>query len=72
VVSTLYRNKPEQINKMIRSLEEWMDSKKYESIADFKGKLSRKNITDPYAYKRAQYVDILMKADRIFQRYPLR
>jgi len=72
VVSTLYKNKPEQIGKMIRSLEEWMDAKKYESIADFKGKLSRKNITDPYAYKRAQYVDILMKANRIFQRYPLR
>ncbi len=72
VVSTLYRNKPEQIGKIISSLEEWMDEKKYESIADFKGKLSRKNITDPYAYKRAQYVDILMKADRIFQRYPLK
>ncbi len=72
VVSTLYRNKPEQIGKIISSLEEWMDAKKYGSIADFKGKLSMKNINDPYAYKRAQYVDILMKADRIFQRYPLR
>lgn len=72
VVSTLYRNKPGQIGKMIRSLEDWMDAKKYASIADFKGKLSRKNITDPYAYKRAQYVDILMKANRIFERYPVR
>lgn len=72
VVSTLYGNKPEQIGNMIRSLEEWMDAKKYESISDFKGKLSNKNITDPYAYKRAQYVDILMKADRVFKRYPLR
>jgi dihydroorotate dehydrogenase (fumarate) len=72
VVSTLYKNKPEHIGKMIRSLEEWMDAKKYGSITDFKGKLSRKNIHDPYAYKRAQYVDILMKANRIFQRYPLR
>jgi len=71
VVSTLYQNNPEYISKMITSMEEWMNAKKYESISDFKGKLSKKNIHDPYAYKRAQYVDILMKSNRIFQKYPL-
>ncbi|UCG28667.1 MAG: dihydroorotate dehydrogenase-like protein [Bacteroidales bacterium] len=72
VVSTIYRNKPEHIAKMIKSIEDWMLEKKYDSIADFQGKLSKKNIRDPYAYKRAQYVDILMKANRIFERYPLK
>lgn len=72
VVSTIYRNKPEHIAKMIKSIEDWMLSKNYNSIADFKGKLSKKNTRDPYAYKRAQYVDILMKSNRIFDRYPLK
>jgi dihydroorotate dehydrogenase (fumarate) len=72
VVSTLYKNKPGYIANMLSDLEAWMSSKKYESISDFKGKLSKKNIHDPYAYRRAQYVDILMKSNRIFQKYPLR
>jgi dihydroorotate dehydrogenase (fumarate) len=71
VVSTIYENKPAYLAKMIASIEKWMDAKNYESIADFRGKLSKKNIHDPYAYKRAQYVDILMKSNRIFQKYPM-
>ena len=71
VVSTLYKNKPGYIAKMLSSIEEWMTTKKYDSISDFKGKMSKKNIHDPYAYKRAQYVDILMKSNRIFQKYPI-
>jgi len=71
IVSTLYENKPGYISKMLATVEQWMASKNYESISDFKGKLSKKNIHDPYAYKRAQYVDILMKSNRIFQKYPL-
>jgi dihydroorotate dehydrogenase (fumarate) len=72
VVSTIYKHGPKQIGKMLEELEEWMKSKKYESLGDFKGKLSRKNIRDPYAYQRAQYVDILMKSSEIFKKYPIR
>ena len=72
VVSTIYKHGPKQIGKMLGELEEWMKSRKYNSLNDFRGKLSKKNINDPYAYRRAQYVDILMRSDAIFNKYPIR
>lgn len=71
VVSTLYKNKIEYIQTIISDIENWMEEKNYENLSDFRGKLSRKNSKDPYAYKRAQYVDILMKSDSIFKKYPM-
>ena len=71
VVSTLYKNKIEYISTILKDIETWMDSKNYATIEDFKGNLSKKNIRDPYAYKRAQYVEILMKADNIFEKFPM-
>ncbi|MDF1567984.1 MAG: dihydroorotate dehydrogenase-like protein [Spirochaetaceae bacterium] len=63
VVSTLYRNKITQIGRIVGDLEKWMDGKGYASLADFRGKMSRKNTTDPWTYKRAQYARLLMKPD---------
>ena len=71
VVSAIYKHKPEHISKMLRDIEEWMAMKHYENIDDFKGKLAQKNLKDPYAYKRAHYVDILMKSDDVLHRYPM-
>lgn len=71
VVSAVYKNKATHITNMIEMLEEWMDARGYKTIDAFKGKLSMKNIKDPYAYKRAQYVDILMKSNEILKKYPM-
>jgi dihydroorotate dehydrogenase (fumarate) len=57
---------------MLNDLTLWMESKKYKKLDDFRGKMSKKNIKDPFAYKRAQYVDILLKSEEIFKRYPMR
>jgi dihydroorotate dehydrogenase (fumarate) len=57
---------------MLEELEAFMDSKKYDSIDAFRGKLSRRNQKDPFAYRRAQYIDILMKSEEIFKKYPMR
>jgi len=70
VVSTLYKNKIEQISAMLTDVERWMDSKGYSKLDDFRGKMSKDNIDDPYAYRRAQYVDILMRSEEIFKKYP--
>lgn len=72
VVSTLYLNGPKQITKMLGSMDDWMQKKGYNSLADFKGKMSRKNLNDPYAYNRAQYVDFLMKSKEFENKYPVR
>lgn len=72
VVSTLYKNGIGQIKNILNDMNAWMDKKGYTNIDAFKGKLSKKNVQDPFAYKRAQYVDILMKANEIFKKYPMR
>ncbi len=72
VVSTIYKHGIGQIPVMLAEIDEWMESKKYDSIAAFQGKLSRKHLKDPFAYKRSQYVDILMKSEEIFKRFPMR
>jgi len=72
VVSTVYKHGPQQITKMLEDLEIWMANKMYDKLEDFRGNLSKKNIDDPYAYRRAQYVDILMKSGEIFKKYPMK
>ncbi|SFD80227.1 dihydroorotate dehydrogenase-like protein [Thermophagus xiamenensis] len=71
VVSTIYRNGVDQISKMLDELTEWMKEKGYKSIDDFKGKMSHSRINEPYAYKRGQYVDFLMKSNEYAKKYPL-
>ena len=71
VVSAVYRDSPAVIKTMLADLSAWMDKKGYKTLNDFRGKLSRKNLKDPFNYQRAQYVDILMKSEEIFKKYPM-
>ncbi len=67
VVSTIYKNGLKQISTMKKELEEWMDIKNYKSIDEFRGKLSRNRLTNnPFVYKRAQYVELLLNSEEIF------
>jgi len=70
VVSAIYKKGISQISTMIEEIEKWMKDKKYKSISQFRGKLSQQKVTDPFAYKRAQYVDILMKSELYMQYHP--
>ncbi|HZK61439.1 MAG TPA: dihydroorotate dehydrogenase-like protein [Anaerovoracaceae bacterium] len=64
VVSTIYKNGLAQINKIKDELAEWMDIKDYNSIDEFRGKLSKNKLKgDPFIYKRAQYVDLLLNSE---------
>jgi dihydroorotate dehydrogenase (fumarate) len=71
IVSTLYKHGPKQIAKILNEIQAWMQKKSYNSLDDFRGKLSKKSLKDPFTYKRAQYVDILMNSDQIFKNYPI-
>ena len=67
VVSTLYKNGLKQINHIKEKLEEWMDIKNYKSIDEFRGKLYKNKLnSNPFIYKRAQYVDLLINSEEIF------
>jgi dihydroorotate dehydrogenase (fumarate) len=71
VVSTLYKNGLNQISTILDHLESWMKKKNYDTLEDFRGKLSKSTLKDPFIYKRAQYVDILLNSEQIFKKYPL-
>jgi dihydroorotate dehydrogenase (fumarate) len=67
IVSTLYKNGLSQILNIRKELEEWMDLKSYKSIGEFRGKLSNNKLPgNPFVYKRAQYVDLLLNSEEIF------
>ncbi len=71
VVSTIYKNKVENIATMLKDLDNWMELKNYKKLGDFRGKLSNKNLNDPFVYKRAQYIDLLLKSEQIIRKYPV-
>lgn len=60
--SALYKYGIDYIKKMTQETEEWMKSLGFESVQEFKGVLSQRNISDPTAYERANYIRILEKA----------
>ena len=72
VVSTVYKKGIGQITIMLEEMQTWMKKKGYNNLDDFRGKLSKENLSDPFAYKRAQYVDILMKSEMFLQYHPKR
>jgi len=56
VASTLYQNGVGQIQAMLDSLEEWMKRKRFDSLSQFRGKLSQGKSTDPSIYERVQFM----------------
>ncbi|MEO5602385.1 MAG: dihydroorotate dehydrogenase-like protein [Cyclobacteriaceae bacterium] len=72
VVSAVYKKGIHTITDMLADIESWMKNKKYESLDDFQGKLSKEKLSDPFAYKRAQYVDILMRSEVFMKYHPKR
>lgn len=70
MVSALYKGKPELISEILSELEHFMDANGFNTIADFRGMISRANVKDPYTYKRAQYIDLLLHSDKIINKHP--
>jgi dihydroorotate dehydrogenase (fumarate) len=56
MVSALYQNGPEYLKTVIKEIEDWMSEKGFESIADFKGKLSQEKYVEPTLYERVQFM----------------
>ncbi len=71
IVSTIYKNHPPYLITILSEVQAWMDKKGYKTLDDFRGKLSRKSLKDPFSYQRAQYIDILAKSEEIFKKYPM-
>ena len=56
VVSALYQNGAKHIGTMLNDLEQWMDKHGFNSIDDFRGKLSQDESSNPAAYERVQFM----------------
>ncbi|HKL67602.1 MAG TPA: dihydroorotate dehydrogenase-like protein [Bacteroidales bacterium] len=56
IVSAIYKNGKEQIQKILGGLNEWMDEKGYNTIEQFRGKLSQAETSNPSAYERIQFM----------------
>ena len=56
VVSTLYINDLVQIEKMKDELSKWMISHKFNSVNEFRGRLSQSNSGNPAAWERVQFM----------------
>lgn len=56
VCSAIYRNGKEHVTYMIKQLEQWMDTNGYETIAEFRGKMSQANTYNPAAFERVQFM----------------
>jgi len=71
VVSTVYLNQIEVVTSMIKEMEKWMDSKGYDTIDSFRGKLSKNNSVNKLPYHRAQYMDFMMTTSQILKKYKI-
>ena len=60
VASALLENGIPYLSIMLRELEGWMEASGYEGLHDFRGKMSQKEVDDPFAFERAQYVKLLL------------
>lgn len=66
VVSVVYKWGWKHIPIMLDRIEGWMQSKGYNSLDEFRGKLSQQNVKDKSQYTRSQYVDILLNKKPLF------
>jgi len=71
VVSSLYQKDIKYIGTILNDISNWMDRKGYNTIDDFKGKLAKVNLKDPFVYRRAQYVEILMHSHDVLKKTKL-
>ncbi|MBN2579511.1 MAG: dihydroorotate dehydrogenase-like protein [Pirellulales bacterium] len=59
VASVLYEEGLEQINSILVEMEDWMEEKQYESVAQMQGSMSQENCPDPEAFARGNYMKTL-------------
>jgi dihydroorotate dehydrogenase (fumarate) len=48
-----------RIGEILQDLREWMDEHEYESVAQMQGSMSQKNVAEPAAFERANYMKVL-------------
>lgn len=65
--SALLRNGIDYLTTLEQGLKEWMERNGYNSVAQMKGSMSQKNVADPTAFERANYIKILERYKTPYQ-----
>jgi dihydroorotate dehydrogenase (fumarate) len=57
--SALLKNGPGYLSTLVDNLKAWMEKHDYDSVTQLQGSMSQKNVADPTAFERANYIKIL-------------
>ncbi len=60
VASCLIQRGPYHAETILRGMRAWMEDGEYESVAQLRGSLSQRNVPDPEAFERANYMKALV------------
>ncbi|MCB0119108.1 MAG: dihydroorotate dehydrogenase-like protein [Anaerolineales bacterium] len=59
MTSNLLENGSKSVPAILENLQAWMQEKEYESIEQMQGSMSQKNVGEPAAFERANYMKVL-------------
>lgn len=59
MASALLRNGPGRIQQILEEMTRWMSEYEYESIRQMQGSMSQRNVAEPAAFERANYMKVL-------------
>lgn len=59
VCSVLLEKGPDYIAELVKGFAEWMEAHEYESVGQMQGALSQRNVAEPAAFERANYMKVL-------------
>ena len=57
--SALLRHGPAYTNTLVEGLKAWMEARKFSSVNQVRGSMSRANVANPAAFERANYIRVL-------------
>lgn len=59
MTSELLRNGEQRIGQIVSELQQWMEEHEYESMTQMRGSMSQRNVAEPAAFERANYMKVL-------------
>jgi dihydroorotate dehydrogenase (fumarate) len=65
VVSAIYNKGPEKIQNMLKDLKKWMISNNFDTLDQFRGKLSQEKSGNPAIYERVQFMKYFSDRDNL-------
>ncbi len=59
LASELLHHGPERLGEILRELDLWLEEHEYESLAQLRGSMSQRAVSEPAAFERANYMKVL-------------